>query len=231
MKNERIVIIGASLAGASAAAALREGGFDGTVALVGAERQLPYNRPPLSKGYLRGEEQFDGQLVNPADYYAGHDIDLHLGVRATAVDPRRRVVALESGGELPYDRLLIATGGRNRTLTTPGADLAGVFQLRTVEDCDRIRAAARPGARAVVIGLGFIGSEVTASLRQMGLSVTAIESHPVPLARVLGAEVGAVLAGIHREKGVDLVMEDAVAAFEGAGRVERVRTRKERVLP
>ena len=231
MKNERIVIIGASLAGASAAAALREGGFDGTVALVGAERQLPYNRPPLSKGYLRGEEQFDGQLVNPADYYAAHDIDLHLGVRATAVDPRRRVVALESGGELPYDRLLIATGGRNRTLTTPGADLAGVFQLRTVEDCDRIRAAARPGARAVVIGLGFIGSEVTASLRQMGLSVTAIEGHPVPLARVLGPEVGAVLAGIHREKGVELVMEDAVAAIEGAGRVERVRTKKERVLP
>jgi 3-phenylpropionate/trans-cinnamate dioxygenase ferredoxin reductase subunit len=140
-------------------------------------------------------------------------------------------VALESGGELPYDRVLLATGGRNRKLTTPGADLAGVFQLRTVEDCDRIRAAARPGARAVVIGLGFIGSEVSASLRQMGLSVTAIDSHPVPLARVLGAEVGAVLAGIHREKGVELVMEDAVAAFEGAGRVERVRTKKERVLP
>ena len=230
MKHERFVIIGASLAGASAAAALREGGFDGTVELIGAEPQLPYNRPPLSKGYLRGQERFEDQLVNPADYYAQHEVNLRLGVRATSVDPQRRVVSLERGEEVPYDRLLVATGGRNRSLTTPGADLPGIFQLRTVEDCDRIRAVARPGARAVVIGLGFIGSEVSASLRQMGLAVTAIEGQPVPLARVLGVEVGAVLGEIHREKGVELVMEDAVAAFEGAGRVERVRTKRGRIL-
>ncbi len=132
---------------------------------------------------------------------------------------------------MPYDRLLVATGGRNRSLTTTGAELPGIFQLRTVEDCDRIRAVAHSGARAVVIGLGFIGSEVTASLRQMGLAVTAIEGHPVPLARVLGVEVGTVLADIHRDHGVELVMEDGVAAFEGAGRVERVRTKGGRVLP
>jgi 3-phenylpropionate/trans-cinnamate dioxygenase ferredoxin reductase subunit len=230
MKHERFVIIGASLAGASAAAALREGGFDGTVELIGAEPQLPYNRPPLSKGYLRGQERFDDQLVNPADHFAQHDIKLRLGVRVTVVDPKRKVVGLDGGGEVPYDRLLVATGGRNRTLTTPGAELSGIFQLRTVEDCDRIRAVARSGARAVVIGLGFIGSEVSASLRQMGLAVTAIEGQAVPLARVLGAEVGAVLGEIHREKGVELVMEDAVAAFEGAGRVERVRTKRGRIL-
>jgi len=230
MKHERFVIIGASLAGASAAAALREGGFDGTVELIGAEPQLPYNRPPLSKGYLRGQDRFEDQLVNPADYYAQHEVNLRLGVRATSVDPQRKVVSLERGEEVPYDRLLVATGGRNRSLTTPGADLPGIFQLRTVEDCDRIRAVARPGARAVVIGLGFIGSEVSASLRQMGLAVTAIEGQPVPLARVLGAEVGAVLGEIHREKGVELVMEDGVAAFEGAGRVERVRTKRGRIL-
>ena len=230
MKHERFVIIGASLAGASAAAALREGGFDGTVELIGAEPQLPYNRPPLSKGYLRGQERFEDQLVNPADYYTQHDIKLRLGVRVTRVDPGRKVVGLDGGEEVPYDRLLVATGGRNRTLTTPGADLPGIFQLRTVEDCDRIRAVARSGARAVVIGLGFIGSEVSASLRQMGLAVTAIEGHPVPLARVLGNEVGTVLAEIHREKGVELVMEDAVAAFEGAGRLERVRTKGGRTL-
>jgi 3-phenylpropionate/trans-cinnamate dioxygenase ferredoxin reductase subunit len=230
MKHERFVIIGASLAGASAAAALREGGFDGTVELIGAEPQLPYNRPPLSKGYLRGQDRFEDQLVNPADYYAQHEVNLRLGVRATSVDPQRRVVSLERGEEVPYDRLLVATGGRNRSLTTPGADLPGIFQLRTVEDCDRIRAVARPGAGAVVIGLGFIGSEVTASLRQMGLAVTAIEGQPVPLARVLGVEVGAVLGEIHREKGVELAMEDAVAAFEGAGRVERVRTKRGRIL-
>jgi 3-phenylpropionate/trans-cinnamate dioxygenase ferredoxin reductase subunit len=231
MKSQRFVIVGAALAGASAAAALREGGFDGQVTLIGAEPVMPYNRPPLSKGYLRGEDRFEDQLVNPAGYYAEHDITLRSGVRAAAIDARRKIVTLERGDEVPYDRLLVATGGRNRTLTGPGADQPGIFQLRTVEDCDRIRVVAKPGRRAVVIGLGFIGSEVTASLRQMGVEVTAVEGHPVPLARVLGPEVGAVLGGIHREKGVELVLEDSVAAFEGAGRVERVRTKKGRVLP
>jgi 3-phenylpropionate/trans-cinnamate dioxygenase ferredoxin reductase subunit len=230
MSDERFVIVGASLAGGSAAAALREGGFDGEVTLIGAENRLPYNRPPLSKGYLRGQDRLEDQLVNPAGYYAEKGIGLRLGVRATAIDPERKVVALDGGGEVSYDRLLVATGGRNRPLTAPGSDLPGIFQLRTVEDCDRIRATAKPGRRAVVVGLGFIGSEVAASLRQMGLEVAAVEGNPVPLARVLGPEVGAVLAGIHREKGVELILEDSVAAFEGAGRVQRVRTKKGRVL-
>src|SRR5258706_1309070 len=215
MKSQRFVIIGAALAGASAAAALREGGFDGQITLIGAEPLLPYNRPPLSKGYLRGQDRFEDQLVNPAAYYAEHDITLRSGVRADAIDPRRKIVTLERGDEVPYDRLLVATGGRNRPLTTPGANLPGIFQLRTVEDCDRIRAVAKPGRRAVVIGLGFIGSEVTASLRQMCVEVSAVEGHPVPLTRVLGPEVGAVLAGIHREKGVELVLADHVAGFYG----------------
>ena len=231
MKSQRFVIVGAALAGASAAAALREGGFDGRITLIGAEPLMPYNRPPLSKGYLRGQDRFEDQLVNPPAYYADHDITLRSGVRADAIDPRRKIVTLERGDEVPYDRLLVATGGRNRTPTAPGANLPGFFQLRTVEDCDRIRAVAKPGRRAVVIGLGFIGSEVTASLRQMGVEVTAVEGHPVPLARVLGPEVGAVLAGIHREKGVELVLEDQVASFEGEGWIKQVRTKKGRVLP
>ena len=230
MANARIAIIGASLAGARAAAVLREEGFDGEVLLIGAERQPPYNRPPLSKGYLRGQERFEDQLVNPAAYYAEHDIELRLGTRATAIDPSRKTIELEGGKHVGYDRLLVATGGRNRALSVPGADLDGIFQLRTVEDCDRIRAAAQTGRRAVVIGLGFIGSEVTASLRQLGVEVTAVEGNPVPLARVLGPEVGEVLAAIHRDQGVELVLEDSVAAFEGAGRVERVRTKKGRRL-
>ena len=230
MRTQRFVIVGASLAGGSAATALREGGFEGEITLIGAEKQLPYNRPPLSKGYLRGQDRLEAQLVNPAGYYAEHSIGLRLGIRASAIDPKRKVVTLDGGEEISYDRLLVATGGRNRALTTPGGDLPGIFQLRTVGDCDQIRASAKPGRRAVVVGLGFIGSEVAASLRQMGLEVTAVEGHPVPLARVLGAEVGAVLAGIHREKGVELVLEDSVAAFEGADRVQRVRTRKGRVL-
>src|SRR5712664_3291148 len=230
MTRERIVIIGAALAGATAAATLREEGFDGQVQLVGAESHRPYNRPPLSKGYLRGQERFEDQLVNPVAYYAEHDIELRLGTRATGIDPARKAVELEGGEQIGYDRLLVATGGRNRALSAPGADLDGIFQLRTVEDCDRIRAAAHAGRRAVVIGLGFIGSEVTASLRQLGLEVTAVEGNPVPLARVLGKEVGEVLASIHRDKGVELVLEDSVAAFEGTGRVERVRTKKGRRL-
>jgi 3-phenylpropionate/trans-cinnamate dioxygenase ferredoxin reductase component len=230
MNQQRIAIIGAALAGATAAGALRQEGFDGEIHLIGAERQLPYNRPPLSKGYLRGQERFEDQLVHPADYYAEHDIELRLGVRAIAIDSKRKVVELEGGDHVAYDRLLVATGGRNRALSVPGADLDGIFQLRTVEDCDRIRAAARSGRRAVVIGLGFIGSEVTASLRQLEVEVAAVEGHRVPLARVLGDEVGTVLADIHREKGVKLFLEDSVAAFEGAGRVERVRTKNGKLL-
>jgi 3-phenylpropionate/trans-cinnamate dioxygenase ferredoxin reductase component len=230
MKRERIVIVGASLSGGTAAASLREGGFDGEIHLIGEESHLPYNRPPLSKGYLRGEERFADQLVHPEATYAERDITLKLGRRATGIDPHHKIVRLNGGEGIPYDRLLVTTGGRNRSLSAPGADLQGIFQLRTVEDCDRIRAAARPGSHAVVIGLGFIGSEVTASLRQLGVEVVAVEGHPVPLARVLGKEVGAVLADIHREKGVELILEDSVAAFEGAGTVERVRTKKGRVL-
>ncbi len=230
MTGRRFVILGAGLAGGTAAAALREAGFDGEIELIGAEAQMPYNRPPLSKGYLRGVDRFEDQLVNPAGFYAERHITLRLGTDASTIDPRRKVVALGPGEEIPYDRLLVATGGRNRPPAIPGADLPGVFQLRTVEECDRIRAAAKAGSRALVVGLGFIGSEVAASLRQMDVEVTALEPHPVPLARVLGPEVGAVLAGIHREKGVELVLEDSVAAFEGRDRVERARTKKGRAL-
>ena len=230
MSRQRIVIVGASLAGATAAATLREDGFDGAIHLIGAEAHLPYNRPALSKGYLRRQEHFEGQLLKPADYYAEQRIELSLGTRATAIDAQQKFVELERGERVGYDRLLVATGGRNRALSVPGASLKGVFQLRTAEDCDRIRAVAQPGRRAVVVGLGFIGSEVTASLRQLGVEVAAIEAAPAPLARILGAEVGQVLATIHREKGVELILEDSVAAFEGSEHVEGVRTQKGRLL-
>src|SRR2546426_2264256 len=230
MPRQRIVIVGASVAGATAAVTLRDEGFDGDIRLIGAEPQLPYNRPPLSKGYLRHEEAFEAQLVKPPGYYPEQRIELTLGARARAIDAKQRVVELEGGGRVSYDRLLVATGGRNRTLAVPGADLSGVFQLRTVEDSDRIRAAIERGRRAVVMGFGFIGSEVSASFRQLGLEVAAVEGSRVPLARVVGEEVGRVLAGIHRDKGVKLITEDSVEAFEGSGRVERARTKKGRVL-
>ena len=230
MNRQRIVIIGASLTGATAAATLREEGFDGAIDLIGAEAQPPYNRPPLSKEYLRGQARFEEQLVKPAEYYAEQSITLRLGVRASAVDSKQKLVELEGGEQIAYDRLLVATGGRNRPLAGPGTAMEGLFQLRTVEDCDRIRAAARAGSRVVVVGLGFIGSEVAASLRQLGLEVAAVEAHPVPLARVLGEEVGTVLADIHRDNGVELALGDSVAAFEGGERVERVRTKNGRRL-
>jgi 3-phenylpropionate/trans-cinnamate dioxygenase ferredoxin reductase component len=143
MATGRFVIVGASLAGASAAAALREGGFEGELTLIGEEARLPYSRPALSKGYLRGQERFEDQLVNPAGFYGEQRVTVRLGARAIRVDPARRMVELGDGEMVPYDRLLVTTGGRNRALTTAGADLPGIFQLRTVEDCNRIRAAAR----------------------------------------------------------------------------------------
>jgi 3-phenylpropionate/trans-cinnamate dioxygenase ferredoxin reductase subunit len=230
MNPQRIVIIGAALAGATAAVTLRDEGFDGEIQLIGAERQLPYNRPPLSKGYLRGEERLEDQLVNPAGVYAEKRIELRLGTRATAIDATKKHVEVEDGERIAYDRLLVATGGRNRPISIPGAELNGVLQLRTVEESDRIRAAAQRGRQAVVVGLGFIGSEVAASLRQLGVEVTALAPDRAPLARVLGGEVGEVLAAIHREKGVGLVLGDSVAAFEGSGRVERVRATSGRLI-
>jgi 3-phenylpropionate/trans-cinnamate dioxygenase ferredoxin reductase subunit len=230
MDRPHVLIVGAGLAGGTAAAALREDGFAGTITLVGAEDRPPYNRPPLSKEYLRGEARFEDQLVHPQAYYAEQSIDLVLGRRVVAVDAGRKTVDLDDGRRLSYDRLLVTTGGRNRAISTPGADLEGIFPLRTVEESDRIREVAAGRGRAVIAGLGFIGSEVAASLRQLGVEVVAIDPNPAPLSRVLGPEVGGILADIHREHGVQLCLDDSVAAFEGIGRVARVRTRKGRVL-
>jgi 3-phenylpropionate/trans-cinnamate dioxygenase ferredoxin reductase subunit len=219
------VIVGASLAGATAAITLREEG-QGSITMIGAEPKPPYERPPLSKAYLRGEATFDSALVRPADFYAKHDIRTLLGVRAVRVDTTRHFVELEDLRRVHYDTLLIATGGRNRRLSIPGADLDGIYDLRTVHDADRIREAMNHGRRSVVVGMGFIGSEVAASLRGKGLDVTAIDRGKTPLARVLGEDVGRSIAELHRAHGVRTVFEDSVAAFEGDGHVARVVTRR-----
>jgi 3-phenylpropionate/trans-cinnamate dioxygenase ferredoxin reductase subunit len=218
------VILGASLAGGTAAATLREEGFDGRIVLVGEEPQPPYERPPLSKKYLQGQQPFERCLVRPPDFYEANGIETRFGVRATRVDPAGRTVELADGGRLAYDKVLVTTGARNRCLPIPGLDLPGVYGLRSVAEADRIAAEARPGRKAVVVGMGFIGAEVAASLRQLGLAVTAIEFFKVPLFRVLGEEVGRAIAGLHGDHGVNLVFEDSVVAFEGAGQVERVVT-------
>jgi 3-phenylpropionate/trans-cinnamate dioxygenase ferredoxin reductase subunit len=223
-----IAIVGASLAGSSAAATLREEGFDGRVLLIGAEPQLPYDRPPLSKNYLRGMTPFEKTLLRPADFYRERDLELRLGTTVVKVDPEKRTLALQDGDRLDFDQLLIATGGRNRRFPIPGLDLPGVFDLRTVADADRIRDAMARGGRAVVVGLGFIGAEVAAAMRQSGLEVVAVEPFKTPLYRALGEEIGRVVEGLHRDHGVEMILDDAVTAFEGTGKVERVVTRNGR---
>jgi 3-phenylpropionate/trans-cinnamate dioxygenase ferredoxin reductase subunit len=221
----RIVVVGASLAGGTATATLREEGFDGELTLIGAEPHPPYERPPLSKSFLRSETPFEDALVRSEDFYKENDIDTRFGVAASGLDVERRTVTLAEGDTVPFDRLLVATGARNRRFAIPGIELKGVYGLRTVEDCERIRGEIGSGRRAVVAGMGFIGSEVTASLRQRGVEVTAVDGGSVPLERILGEEVGAALRGLHLDHGVKLISRDRVEAFEGSDRVERVITR------
>lgn len=226
--SQKFVIIGASLAGASAAATLRQAGFDGDVILIGAEQHLPYERPPLSKQYLRAEIPFEKALVRPAVFYEQNRIELLLGVRATSIQPVDRLVHLDTGRTVRYDKLLIATGVRNRRPSIAGLDLPGVVDLRTVSDADALRHQIVSGRTAVVVGLGFIGCEVAASLRQKGLEVVGIDPSPAPLFRVLGHQVGHVMAGLHQDHGVTTILDDAVARFEGQGRVEQVVTKRGR---
>ena len=221
----RYVIVGASLSGATAAVTLREEGADASVTLIGAENELPYERPPLSKAYLRGDVPFDKALVRPAAFYAEHGIETILGARATRIDPSARIVELDDHRQVPFDALLIATGGRNRRVFIRGADLEGIYGLRTVRDANRIREEMVPGRRAVVVGMGFIGSEVAASLRQKGVDVVAIDPSKTPLFRVLGEAVGQTLADLHRAHGVRTIFEDTVTAFEGTRRVTHVVTK------
>src|SRR5258705_5378236 len=198
MKRPPIVIVGASLAGGTAAITLREEGFDGNIVLIGAEPHLPYERPPLSKEYFQQKQPFEKTWLKPISFYAEHHIQTRLGVQATQIDPREKVVELEDGDRVSYDKVLIATGVRNRRLQLPGADLEGIYSLRTVADADRILAESRSGRRALLIGMGFIGSEIAASLRQFGVEVTVIESFKTPLYRVLGEQIGQIFENFHR---------------------------------
>lgn len=228
---ERVVIVGASLTGGSAAVALRGEGFDGSITLIGTEEHPPYERPPLSKEYLRGETPFEKAFVKSPAWYEDNAIVTRFGTAAERIDTADRSVVLAGGERIPYDAVLIATGGRNRKLSSPGADLDGVLSLRTIEDSDRIRTAAQGARTAVVVGMGFIGAEVTASLRALGVEVTAVEPMPTPLFRVLGPDVGSAMAALHADHGVNEIFEDVVESFEGSGRVEAVVTKSGRRLP
>jgi 3-phenylpropionate/trans-cinnamate dioxygenase ferredoxin reductase component len=221
---ERVAIVGAGLAGARAAEALRKDGYDGAITLLGAEADRPYLRPPLSKEYLRGESDREKLYVHPAAFYEDHRIDLRPSTKVREIAPASREVVVEDGDRLPFDRLLIATGARPRTLPVPGVDLAGVMTLRTVGDADAIRGAASEAERVIVIGAGWIGSEVAASLRMLDRKVVLIAPEVVPLARVLGPEVGEVYRDLHLERGVEWRPGSSVRRIIGTDRVQAVET-------
>lgn len=220
------VVIGAGVAGATAAAKLREDGFDGDVVLIGAEKMAPYERPPLSKEYLRGESGH--HFVRPPEWYAEHAIDVRFGSRAERVDVTGRVVELEGGERVPFDQVVIATGSRNRKPPIEGLDLPGVFNLRFASDADAIKQAAKEGSKAVMVGMGFIGAEVTASLRQLGLDVTVVEFFGTPLERVLGPTLGGAIEALHRDHGVEMIFRDGAERFEGDERFEALVTKEGR---
>jgi 3-phenylpropionate/trans-cinnamate dioxygenase ferredoxin reductase component len=213
-----VVIVGGGLAGAKTAEALRAQEFDGDVTLLAAEPQLPYERPPLSKGYLIGKASFDEAVVHPEDWYRDHRIDLRRGTRAGAIDAIGHRVSLADGGAIGYDKLVLATGARPRRLSLPGADAAGLHYLRTREDSDAIRACLGDGQRLIIIGGGWIGLEVAAAARGAGTTVTLLEAAELPLLSVLGPELAQVFADLHRANGVDLrlgVRIDAITTSHG----------------
>ncbi|HEX4865330.1 MAG TPA: FAD-dependent oxidoreductase [Acidimicrobiales bacterium] len=216
-----MVIVGGGKAGGTAAATLRDEGFNGPVVLVSREPGIPFGRPPLSKTYLRSEEDLTDWYVRPTDWYEAHDVDLRPD-SVVALDPAAHALALGSGRELGYEKLLIATGGHSRRLQLPGADLPGIYYLRTVAECDGIKREAEAGRRAVVVGMGFIGCEVAASLTQLGVQVTAVFPGRNPLERVLGEQLGAIIGHAHRSNGVRLLSGAQVVAFHGTERLESV---------
>jgi 3-phenylpropionate/trans-cinnamate dioxygenase ferredoxin reductase subunit len=220
--QKTFVIVGASLAGAKAAEALRDDGFDGRIVLIGTENERPYERPELSKKYLRAETDRDSLYVHESRFYEDQQIELRLGETVSAIDPGARDVALESGERIGFDSALITTGAEPRRLPVPGADLDEVLYLRTVGDSDALRERLERGGKTVVIGAGWIGSEVAASARQKGLDVTLVEMSEVPLERVLGRELGSFYRDVHVDNGVDFIGGSGLDSFEGDGRVERV---------
>jgi 3-phenylpropionate/trans-cinnamate dioxygenase ferredoxin reductase subunit len=231
MADETFVIVGAGQAGGRAAETLREEGFVGRIVLIGAEPDRPYERPPLSKGYLLGTTPLDKAYLQPESFYAEQQIELILGANATGLRHDARALELDDGHEVIYDKLLIATGVRPRALVTPGSDLRGIHTLRIMRDALTLQEALARGPRVLILGAGFVGAEVAAACRARGLTVTMLEALPVPLGRALGEQIGAIYAAIHRDAGVDLRLSSTVAAFRGAGVVEEATLASGEAIP
>ena len=229
--REPAVIVGGSLAGAKAAETLRTAGFDGEIVLISEEWARPYERPALSKGYLRGEQHFDATAVHPEGFYEEQGIDLRSSTRVTSVHPYANEVELQDGDRIRYSQLLLATGAAPRTLSVPGADLDGVRYLRTVSDSDDLRKAAASGGPIVIIGAGWIGSEASSSLRKLGVDVTVVDVATLPLERVLGTELGTIYRDLHLSHGVKFHLGVGIDSVKGSTHVEEVRLADGTVLP
>jgi 3-phenylpropionate/trans-cinnamate dioxygenase ferredoxin reductase subunit len=219
---QRIVIAGAGQAAVQAVDALRRRGYTGQLTVVGDEPWLPYQRPPLSKKYLAGSLERERLLIRPPQFFADHQVTAHLGQRVSALEPREGRVRLDDGRVLPYDALVLATGSRPRRLPIPGAELTGVHTLRTIADCDRIRAECRHGGRLVIIGGGYIGLEVAATTRELGMEVTVLEMADRVMNRVTCPEVSAFYTAEHTRHGVRIRCNETVRALHGAA--DRVHT-------
>lgn len=227
--NATALIVGASMAGGRAAEALRSNGFKGRIVLVGAEAERPYERPPLSKGFLTGKVAAEDSYLRPTAFYAEHNIELRLGTHAIALDASQQAVSLDDGATLPYDTLLIATGAQPRRLGIPGEHLDGVHYLRTIQDAERISTALAAARHVVVIGMGFIGAEIAAACRELDCEVTALEAGALPMQAALGTEVAGRLAGVHRARGVDLRTGQCVTELLGNETVTAVSSNGEQI--
>ncbi|MCL4443615.1 MAG: FAD-dependent oxidoreductase [Actinobacteria bacterium] len=222
-REQTFVIVGAGLAGAKTAETLRAEGHDGKLVMIGDEPCRPYDRPPLSKEYLRSEKDFDGVAVHKADFYRDNDIDLRTSTVVEGIDLLGSAVVLSSGERVVYDKLLLATGVAPRQVNVPGSNLGGVYYLRNLADSDALRSAINPSTRLVVIGAGWIGAEVAASARQIGATVALVEQASLPLERVLGHEVGEIYRSLHAKHGVELHFGVAVESFIGTDTLKAVK--------
>lgn len=215
MSSDQILIIGGGQAGATLAQDLRKQGFEGEITIIGEEPNLPYRRPPLSKTYLAGEVSEESLQVMKAPILEKNRVTYRGGVKVTAIDRSNKTIQLDSGESLHYDKLALTTGGRARPLPVPGADAEGVFELRTVADVDAIRPHCREGKRVVIIGGGFIGLEVAAVARKLGVDVTVVEGLPRVLARVTAEPISEFFEKVHRQAGVNLLTQASVTELRG----------------
>ncbi|MFD0954083.1 NAD(P)/FAD-dependent oxidoreductase [Virgibacillus natechei] len=225
------IIIGAGIAGVNAAESLRKEGYQGRIVLMDSDRQMPYDRPPLSKEWMKGETDDAGILLREPAIYEKLDIDLNLGVEVTGIDPDRKTLDTKNGPSYEWDKLILATGSSLRTLSIPGDDLEGIFYLRRMDDALAIKNYMQDVEQAVIIGAGFIGAELASSMSEMGIDVTIVERSASPMENIFGRQVSASFLDLHRRNGVEVITEDAVTQFNGEAKVEEVVTAGGRRIP